>query len=374
MDSDRRLMFRMQRRPSRALWPLAAAVVVVLLAGWDVQGRYWEEGTQSLGFIKLCLAWTSWVVLPLWWLGVTLQVGVHLLRKFRGLSATKGAAHTTLVAVLLRLALWVGLSLGVWAACVEPNRLHVRTWKAPDIPQGAQPMRVVLVSDLHVGLYTRGHQLRRWVQRINELQPDAVVVAGDWTYNPHLDLASDFSPLSALKAPVFAVLGNHDVQAPGPNLAEPLRETLSRLYGVQWLEGRMLTWKGWQWIGLDDAWGGQPQPQIQRLWPASDALSGDKRQQWERRLVVAHQPDTLGDLPQNAAFLGMAGHTHGGQIWLPKLTERVLNGMSRLGWWSGRYSAHMGTIWVSSGLGTIGLPARLGVTPVLDVVELGPMR
>ena len=87
--------------------------------------------------------------------------------------------------------------------------------------------------------------------------------------------------------------------------------------------------------------------------------------------MVVHQPDTLNALPENAALLSMAGHTHGGQIWLPGLTHRILHSMSEHGWWNGAYATHAGTAWVSSGVGTIGLPARFGVMPVVDLIELG---
>ena len=127
-----------------------------------------------------------------------------------------------------------------------------------------------------------------------------MIVAGDWTYEPKRDLEAGFAPFKSLHMPVFGVLGNHDLQWPGPALQAELRQALSQ-NGVQLIEGRRVAWKGWELVGLDDQWGGRPQPQIERLWPGG--LSNDST----RRLVVVHQPDTVALLPKGAAFLSMAG-------------------------------------------------------------------
>ena len=89
------------------------------------------------------------------------------------------------------------------------------------------------------------------------------------------------------------------------------------------------------------------------------------------RIVIAHQPDTIALLPAGAAFLSLAGHTHGGQIWIPGFTPWWLRHTnSEQPWWNGVYRARGGPVLVTPGIGTIGLPARLGVLPTIDVVTL----
>ena len=62
-----------------------------------------------------------------------------------------------------------------------------------------------------------------------------------------------------------------------------------------------------------------------------------------------------------------------GQIWLPWVTRnRVLPGMSRYGWYEGQYATPAGDLFVTAGTGMIGLPARLGVMPRVDVITLAP--
>jgi predicted MPP superfamily phosphohydrolase len=324
----------------------------MVVAAWDVQDRWIEAGRTSLTWFKLSLYWGCHLALP-----VLLGLGVHAL-----MHAVRVRCWRSILCLLTLCALG---SLGLWASVIEPKLLHERHVTVHGVPADAPELRVAVVSDLHIGLYFRPAQLQRLVARLNDLAVDAILIPGDWTYDPPRDLHATFAPLQALRQPVFGVLGNHDLQAPGPNLAAELRTAL-QAHGVRLLEGQRLAWQQWTLIGLDDAWGGAPESQIARLWPASPASHPPAAP----KLVIVHQPDTVAQLPQAAAFLAVAGHTHGGQIQLPVLTEQVLRGMSRYGWVNGAYRTSAGHLWVSSGIGTIGLPARLGTPPTIDVLTL----
>jgi hypothetical protein len=356
-----------------ALWLLLA----VPIAWFDRQGRWITPGTDTWVWIKLWLYWAVWASGP--------AIAAVLLRiarwRPRGRATPAGSdhpgpahrashashiAHSTpgrrdsLPALLLLLA---ALALGAWSSLIEPRTLHVRHhhWTAPP---GAPALRVALVADLHLGLFWREWQLRQLVTRLNALDVDAVLVAGDWTYEPPRDLQAAFAPLRALRHPVHAVMGNHDLQSPGANYRVPLQNALAAA-GVQLVEGRSVplgpAGGRWRLVGLDDPWGGDPTRQIKALLNTPDP----------HRLVLTHQPDTAALLPPNAAFLTLAGHTHGGQIRLPWLTEWVLQRGTSQPWYQGRYALPQGgQLMVSSGVGLIGLPARLGVAPRIDVLHL----
>jgi hypothetical protein len=121
------------------------------------------------------------------------------------------------------------------------------------------------------------------VDRLNALDVDAVVVAYDWTYEPPRDLHALLQPFSRLRHPVWGVLGNHDTGAPGPPLAQALRQALQD-HGVQVLDGRRMQAQGWDVVGLSDLWGGEPRGEMARLLPPGTPSAP--------RLVLAHQPDT----------------------------------------------------------------------------------
>ncbi|QCB48427.1 metallophosphoesterase [Hydrogenophaga sp. PAMC20947] len=261
----------------------------------------------------------------------------------------------------------VAVLIGLWSSLVEPGMVRVRETTFSGIPASTEPVRLVVISDIHWGLFFRDDQLVDLVDRLNALEVDAVMVAGDWTHEPPPDLTAGLAPLAKIRHPVFAVLGNHDVESPGPPLTGPLKAAL-QTHGVQLLEGRVVPWKGWELVGLDDQWGGHPQLQVKKLWPQPTSMGTSPP---SVRLVLAHQPDTIALLPKGAAFLSFAGHTHGGQIWIPGLTPWVLrNTNSEQPWWNGVYQTRGGPLLVTPGIGTIGLPARLGVVPTIDVVTL----
>ena len=336
-------------RVQRALLGLGGVwlALALLLAWLDRDGRWIEPGREGLVLIKLWIFWAVWAVVP-WW-------GAALL----GLRQRAGRS-------MLRLA-WLGaLTLVAYSGVVEPRLLTVREHRlrlqVPAHQPSLPPLRLALVADVHAGLFVRGWQIERLVDRLNALDVDAVVVAGDWTYDPPRDLHALLQPFSRLRHPVWGVLGNHDTGAPGPPLAQALHQALQD-HGVQVLDGQRLQFQGWDVMGLSDLWGGDPRGEMARLLQPSTPATP--------RLVLAHQPDTAALLPAGSASLVVSGHTHGGQIMLPWVTRQlVLPGMSAQGWFEGLYATSAGPLFVTAGIGTIGLPARLAVVPRIDVLRL----
>ena len=100
--------------------------------------------------------------------------------------------------------------------------VRVRETTFSGIPASAEPVRLAVIADIHWGLFYRDSQLVDLVERLNALDVDAVMVAGDWTHEPPPDLTAGLAPLAKIRHPVFAVLGNHDVESPGPPLTAPL--------------------------------------------------------------------------------------------------------------------------------------------------------
>lgn len=341
-------MSDLQRLDRRVWWLFGGALLLSLaITAWDHWGRWHTPRLEARNFVMLWLYWAPRLA------GLPLLAGLWLRWRIeRGARRWRHPVYALLVLI------------GLWSSWVEPHWIRVRHTTLSGIPAEAQPLRLALVADIHWGLFFRDRQLDDLVNRLNAMDVDAVIVAGDWTHEPTQDLRAGFAPLARLRHPVWGVLGNHDVQAPGPDLTVPLREALTQ-HGVRLIEGLAVPLKGWELVGLDDQWGGRPQPQIERLWPRG--LSNDS----SRRLVVVHQPDTVALLPKGAAFLSMAGHTHGGQIWIPGFSPWFLRKTNSLQpWWNGLYDTGAGQLLVTPGVGTIGLPARLGVRPTIDRIDL----
>lgn len=291
--------------------------------------------------IKQCLFHGSWLVVPFM---------AWLLWRMRKPGRRAFAAVTL-----------AGCLVFAWARFVEPQMLRVRTTTLAGTGARAD---IALISDIHLGVYKGSGFLERLVHRLDALPVQAVVIAGDLTYEPQAhDLAVLFEPLSRLRVPVYAVLGNHDQQAPGPDIDRPLREALTR-YGVHIIEGRIVgDTHGFRWAGLGDRWARKDDPGFLKAAPSTRPT-----------IVVAHNPDSAMNLSPADAALVLAGHTHGGQIRIPWLYRQVIP--SAHGFDRGEQFAHAPggavRVFTTTGTGEIGLPLRLFNPPTIDVLHLRP--
>lgn len=238
----------------------------------------------------------------------------------------------------------------LYARFIEPERIVIR--ETP-IKIGA-PIRIALISDLHIGLFHDEKRVQKIVDSLNQLDVDVVVVAGDWTYEPPRPLVHMLAPLSKLKHRALSVPGNHDEEAPGPPLAAELRAALI-IHRVEPIEGRVVDIKGVHFVGIGDRWAHKDMVPILR--DSTVPL-----------VALAHNPDSLDRLNETPIRTLLAGHTHGGQINLPFVTEWVLGGIAKGGYKRGLYATADKQVFVTSGLGTIGVPLRLFQPPVIDVL------
>ncbi len=181
------------------------------------------------------------------------------------------------------------------------------------------PVRIVLVSDIHIGTQREGY-LEEVVKRINSLQPDIVLIDGDSIEEKDSELEG-LSPLAGIDAPAYAVLGNHDYGAWGcpafEGVSGKVEARLEEL-GIIVLrnEHEMLDVRGSRFalIGVDDVWSC-----MNDYGTASKGVPDEMP-----KLVLVH--NNLGVKPEEVKGPGLvlAGHTHCGQVRLPFITEFVM--------------------------------------------------
>ncbi|WP_010546027.1 metallophosphoesterase [Sphingomonas elodea] len=263
---------------------------------------------------------------------------------------------------LLLAAMAIGiLGFGYYTATRDPavRRLtvHLRDW-----PAGAPPMRVVLISDLHVaGPDTPPSRLARIVAQVNALRPDLVLIAGDIEQDRRLSTQvyageAASAPLKALRARygVLAVLGNHDygwrnrTDLPGP-LAEN---------GITLLRNTAVRRGALTIAGADDLYHGKFHPL--RLARAAAALPGPV-------VVLSHTPDVAPTLPRQFPLV-LAGHTHCGQVVLPLIGAVTASSHYGLRYLCGLIREPGRDVLVTAGIGTSGVPLRYGAVPDLWVL------
>jgi len=209
-----------------------------------------------------------------------------------------------------------------------------------------------------LGVYKNTNFLKKIVKQINKIEDaDAVLIPGDFIYYPPQNLATLFSPLKNIKYPVYAVLGNHDSQKPGPSIQKKLQQTLEK-NNVIFLHNSKAIMKNKKIIllGLGDRWAKQDDLSKINQFSKNDNL-----------IVLAHNPDTTLNYKNSIPDLTITGHTHGGQIRIPWLYKKIIPCEGNFD--QGLYTEKYGKVFVTAGVGEIGLPMRLGIPPTIDILE-----
>jgi predicted MPP superfamily phosphohydrolase len=265
-----------------------------------------------------------------------------------------------LVLALLGLAL---LGFCYWTAVSDPvvrtARVAVAGW-----PSGEPPLRLLLMSDIHVGGPDMPPaRLRRIVAQVNRLRPDIVLIAGDFITDKrlatrHYSHDEAVAPLAGLRPRLatLAVLGNHDHWRD----AAAARRALARA-GIRLLENDAVQVGPVAVGGLDDDF--TDRADLPATLAALRKLGGP-------RLILSHSPDPFAE-PAPDAFLMLAGHTHCGQVAPP-----LIGPLSTMSDYGRRYACGLvreggRTLVVTAGLGTSGIPLRLGAVPDMWLVEIG---
>jgi predicted MPP superfamily phosphohydrolase len=226
-----------------------------------------------------------------------------------------------------------------------------------------EPVRLVQLSDLHRSWCVSEAYLQRVADQANALKPDAILLTGDFVTDWSTYMDSCAGVLKQLHAPLgtFGVLGNHDYSCDrrrgGPAITDGLRAA-----GVTVLTNRsFLLDSGLNIVGVDDCWLGAPNPE----------LAFSRVHQGEPSLIMTHNPLIFPSLGRYDSIT-VAGHTHGGQINVPILTRRLV--MRRhpylKGWF--RCPDGPGRMYVSRGVGVVGIPIRLRCDPEITVFNLVP--
>lgn len=229
------------------------------------------------------------------------------------------------------------------------------TLQLPGLPCDFDGLRLVQISDLHLGTWINQPLLAEAVQVVNQQQPDLVVITGDFvTFDPARYADTLTSELSQLRAPhgVVAVLGNHDhwtsprivtraLRRAGVtvlrNAVQPIQRGASCLYVC----------------GLDSA-----------AAEADDlALLLSQLPPVAAAILLAHEPDLADETAASGRFmLQLSGHSHGGQIVLPLIGAPVTPRLGRK-YRAGLYQINGMQHYTNRGLGAAELHLRINCPP-----------
>jgi uncharacterized protein len=307
--------------------------------------------------------WFSWLIFVLLYAAFLLLVAAAWKLFFRRLSFRE-AGHvpsTVFLAVLAILAV-----LGYYDATV-PLRVERPAFQFESLDPALHGTKVAIVSDLHVGMFSRPWRLRKIFERVNAERPDVLLLTGDMIDDdPHfvpklLDGLRFLDPA----IPALAVLGNHEIYG------DP-HEVIRQLEGSR---VRLLVNRGWAYersgrgiwfAGISDYAAGT-RGRGEDLRPDFDAaLAGKPPAHFP--VVVAHQPKAIPESVERGLPLTLCGHTHGGQLGSPPFGWS-LAGLF-LPYHMGAYHEGRSHAYVNTGTGYWLVPFRFGMTPEITIVRL----
>jgi len=230
-----------------------------------------------------------------------------------------------------------------------------------DVPNNFVGKKIIFASDFHLDKFSSPERVADIVSRINTIEPDIIILGGDYVTDNEEYLKPCFVELARLKAPlgVYGITGNHD-SAADYNLTVKYMEEA----GIIPLENEA------QWIEIDGQkikLGGVKTSygEISDAEPTTDDTRAD-----DFVILISHNPDFAEELHTDRIDLMIAGHTHGGQVtffglWAPYIPSdygqkylksfQVTNGIPVL---------------VSNGVGTSALPIRFFARPQINIIVL----
>jgi uncharacterized protein len=239
------------------------------------------------------------------------------------------------------------------------------------LPAAFDGLTIAQLSDFHYDEHALA-PIKAAIEIVNHLQPDVIVLTGDFVTVPpfshrlHTDkrAANAAEPCAVLlsqlqpRLAMVSVLGNHDVESDAPRIVKTLDS-----HGLPVLRNRSIPVERGEsriWLcGLDSMLEGHPDLNL-----ALQAVPAE-----ELVVLLVHEPDFADEAAHYPVDLQLSGHSHGGQIWLPGIGAPWLPQYARK-YPRGLHRIGPLTLYTNMGLGTIRLPIRLNCPPEVTLFTL----
>ena len=232
------------------------------------------------------------------------------------------------------------------------------------MPGLREPVRLLQMTDLHRSWCVSEWYLSECVRMANRLNPDIVALTGDFVTRHSEYAISCAALLKDLRAPLglYGTLGNHDHWSDYHTGANAVTEILASGASVQMLTNRSIRFdNGLRLVGIDDQWTGVPdwQKAFKGVAPSEPVIA------------LTHNPEQFRFMP-DLPYILLAGHTHGGQINIPPLLNKIVGGKIRFlkCWFTG--AKGINRMYVSRGLVVVTIPFRFNAPPEMTLFYLEP--
>ncbi|MFA5298092.1 MAG: metallophosphoesterase [Lutibacter sp.] len=268
---------------------------------------------------------------------------------------------------------------GVFRSLYRFKVYHIKI-KSDDLPAPFEGLRIVHISDIHLGSFnSRHHILDRAVTIINQLKPDFIFFTGDLVNNNAWELRGWQTVLKKLNAKTgkYAILGNHDygdysdwknAKAKQSNF-ESIKYFYKKIDFKLLLNEAVVIEKEGEKIAIlgVENWGNPPFKQYGDLQKALKDVS-----EIPFKILLSHDPSHWNEevTEKTTIALTLSGHTHGMQAGINIKSKNWSPIQYKYKQWAGLYQHFNQYLYVNRGLGWMGFPGRLGMRPEITLIEL----
>jgi hypothetical protein len=253
-----------------------------------------------------------------------------------------------------------------YGALIQRTDFRVREVDIPlaGLPPDLDGLRILQLSDIHLSAFLSEAEFARVIDAALHLHPQLAVVTGDLISGPTDPLDACIRQLARLKADagVFACMGNHERYA----RAEDYTARQSARLGIRFLRGQAQTLRFGNAVlnlaGLDF----QPHRDRSRYLRGAERLIVPGA----TNILLQHNPDVFPAAARRGYNLLLAGHTHGGQVTVEILDRSINPARFFTPYVYGLYRQGNSAAYVTRGIGTIGIPARIGAPPEISLLRL----
>lgn len=349
-----------ERRPHRAILVFDAVLLFGYLCTYADPPRLLHLPglpAEILGAGALTYLITASFALPVYW--AVARVRRHFDRP---------ADHARRRALNLagNLALAAPFAAMGYGTFIERTNFYVREvdMPLPNLAPGLDGLRILQLSDIHMGAFLSERELAKVVDASMEHRAHLAVITGDLISMRGDPLDACIRQLARVKADagVFGCMGNHERYA----LAENYCQQAAARVGIRFLrkEARVLRFGGdtLNLAGVDH----------QSHHGGHEYLVGTANLKTAEgfNLLLSHNPDVLPVAARQGWDLMLSGHTHGGQINIEILDQAITPARFITPYIYGTYRERNTAAYVTRGIGSIGIPARLGAPPEIAIIRL----
>jgi predicted MPP superfamily phosphohydrolase len=247
---------------------------------------------------------------------------------------------------------------------VQRRDLRVREVRVPiaGLPKDLDGLRIAHLSDIHLSPFLSEQELARAIALANEGKPHLAVVTGDLITAAGDPLDACLRQLSRLRSEAGTVgcLGNHEIYAG----VEDEATWKGARAGIHFFRQKARRFRfgnaTLNIAGVDYQRMGSRYLRGAEQWIASGATN----------ILLSHNPDVFDVAARQGWDLTLAGHTHGGQVNVEILNQSLNAARFFTPYIYGLYRQGRSSIWVTRGIGTVGVPARLGAPPEVALIRL----